>query len=52
MLQALAVPHFSFLPEAAYKMDFGEFYMVYGGLVLVLNTVERYVKALEHDEVA
>ena len=40
MLPALGVPRFGFLPHVAYKMDFGDSYMVYGGLVLVFNTIE------------
>lgn len=43
MLQALGVPKYDFLPELAYQMDFGEFFMFYGGFVLAFNTVERYV---------
>lgn len=42
MLQALGVPKTGFIPNAAYEMDFGEFYVVYGGLVLVFNTAERF----------
>jgi len=41
MLQALGVPVFDWLPKAAYTADFGDFYMVYGSLVLIFNTVER-----------
>jgi ethanolaminephosphotransferase len=41
MLETLGVPRLAFLPDVVYRMDFGEFYMVYGGLVLVFNTVER-----------
>lgn len=41
MLTALGVPKYDFLPNVAYEMDFGDFYMVYGGLVLVFNTVQR-----------
>lgn len=44
MLQALGVPHFDFLPEVVYQMDFGDFYMAYGGLVLIFNTYERCAK--------
>lgn len=43
VLQTIGVPHFTFIPDMAYKMDFGEFYVVYGGLVLVYNTAERFV---------
>lgn len=40
MLPALGLPYIDALPKAAYTMDFGDFYMLYGGLVLVFNTVE------------
>ena len=43
MLYALGVPKVEWVPERAYEADFGDFYMLYGGLVLVFNTVERYV---------
>lgn len=46
MLPALGVPRFELLPDAAYELDFGEFYMVYGGLVLTFNTIQRYVSAV------
>lgn len=42
MLEALGLPTPSWLPEVALKADFGDFYMAYGGLVLVFNTIERY----------
>lgn len=41
MLYALGVPKLDFIPKVAYEMDFGEFYVTYGGLVLVFNTAER-----------
>lgn len=40
MLGALGLPHYSWILDYAYQMDFGDFYMFYGGLVLVLNTVD------------
>ncbi|KAL1586163.1 hypothetical protein WHR41_04850 [Cladosporium halotolerans] len=40
MLPTIGVPEISALPKAAYTMDFGDFYMLYGGLVLVFNTAE------------
>ena len=43
MLQALGLPTPEWLPERALKADFGDFYMLYGGLVLVFNTIERCV---------
>lgn len=41
MLEAIGVPHYSFVPKMAYQMDWGDFYMAYGGLVLIFNTIER-----------
>jgi ethanolaminephosphotransferase len=40
MLPTLGVPKLSFLPSALYTMDFGDFYMWYGGIILLGNTVE------------
>lgn len=39
MLYALGVPSISFLPHYVYTMDFGDFYMVYGGIVLIPTLV-------------
>ena len=44
MLQTLGVPRVKWLPKMAYEADFADFYMLYGGLVLVFNTIERYVR--------
>ena len=43
MLGALGLPKIDWLPQRANEADFGDFYMLYGGLVLVFNTVERFV---------
>lgn len=43
MLQTLGVPKYDWIPAAAWNADFGEFYMLYGGIVLVFNTIERYI---------
>jgi len=49
MLNALGVPKYDFLPKQAYEADFGDFYMLYGGLVLAFNLLERYVEiAMDH----
>jgi ethanolaminephosphotransferase len=42
MLQTLSVPHWEWIPNQAWEADFGDFYMLYGGIVLVFNTIERY----------
>ncbi|KAI7551644.1 sn-1,2-diacylglycerol cholinephosphotransferase-like protein [Hortaea werneckii] len=46
MLHALGVPKYDFLPELAYQMDFGEFFMFYGGFVLAFNTVESSLNVM------
>nr|POE90171.1 choline/ethanolaminephosphotransferase 1 [Quercus suber] len=46
MLPTLGVPKFAFIPDAIYDMDFGGVYMLYGALVLVFNTIERFVPAV------
>lgn len=43
MLPTLGVPQYSFIPDRIYQSDFGEFYMFYGALVLIFNTVGRLV---------
>jgi len=35
------------MPKALYQLDFGEGYMWYGSLVLIANTVERYVLSID-----
>lgn len=46
MLYALGAPRFSFLPDLVYRLDFRDFYMVYGGLVLVFTTVESSLNVM------
>jgi ethanolaminephosphotransferase len=41
VLQVVGVPKFDWIPERVWTADFGDFYMLYGGLVLVYNTIER-----------
>lgn len=43
VLQTIGVPNYSWIPSRAYEADYGDFYMLYGGIVLVYNTVERYL---------
>ncbi|KAF2724740.1 Choline/ethanolaminephosphotransferase [Polychaeton citri CBS 116435] len=40
MLPALGVPRINALPGVLYEVDFADFYMIYGSLVLVFNTIE------------
>lgn len=42
MLQTFGVPENGLIPEYFYKLPFNEWYMVYGGIVLVFNTLQRY----------
>ncbi|KAL9126368.1 MAG: hypothetical protein Q9217_004570 [Psora testacea] len=42
LLQTVGVSKHSAIPEAVYDMAWNEWYMVYGGLVLVFNTLSRY----------
>ena len=41
MLPALGLPYLDALPKAVYRMDFGDFYMAFGGMILMYNTFER-----------
>jgi ethanolaminephosphotransferase len=40
MLRTLGIPNFAFIPDFVYEMPFTEWWMVQGGTVLVLNTVQ------------
>jgi ethanolaminephosphotransferase len=42
MLRTFGVPKQEWMPDYFYNLAFNEWYMVYGGIVLVLNTVQRY----------
>lgn len=41
MLRTLGVPQSNMIPDLFYELPFNQWYMVYGGLVLVYNTVTR-----------
>ena len=43
MLSTIGVPKFGFIPDSIYELDWTVWYMAYGGLVLVFNTVQSYV---------
>ncbi|GAB7324597.1 hypothetical protein MBLNU13_g08488t1 [Cladosporium sp. NU13] len=47
MLPALGLPYIESMPKAAYTMDFGDFYVLYGGLVLAYNTIESVRNVLK-----
>ncbi|KAI4122699.1 MAG: hypothetical protein LQ341_007280 [Variospora aurantia] len=42
MLQTFGIAKHSFIPDYIYNLPFTEWYMVYGGIVLVSNTLQRY----------
>lgn len=41
MLQNFGIAKHSFIPDYIYNLPFTEWYMVYGGIVLVSNTLQR-----------
>ena len=41
MLPTLSIPNYAFIPDVLYNMQFNEWWMIYGGAVLVFNTVSR-----------
>lgn len=43
MLQSLGVANHDFIPDVLYNLAWNEWYMVYGGVVLVFNTISRQV---------
>lgn len=45
---SLGIEQPSFLPDALYRLAWNEWYMVYGALVLVLNTYQSAVNVMQH----
>ena len=45
MFRTVGIPQYSFIPTYLYELPFNEWYMVQGGTVLVLNTVQSFVFA-------
>jgi len=43
MFRAVGIPESDLIPDYIYEMAFNEWYMVQGGIVLVLNTIQSYV---------
>jgi len=41
MFRAFGIPKLASIPDSVYEMFFNEWYMVYGGIVLVFNTYQR-----------
>ncbi|KAB8356582.1 hypothetical protein FH972_024164 [Carpinus fangiana] len=48
MFKTLDVPHYAFIPDAVYNLAWNEWYMVYGGIVLVLNTYWSAANVVQH----
>jgi len=48
MLQTIGITKHGIIPDYFYEMPWNQWYMVYGGLVLVANTVQRYVLHCEN----
>ncbi|RDW61331.1 sn-1,2-diacylglycerol cholinephosphotransferas-like protein [Coleophoma crateriformis] len=40
MFRTVGIPHLAIIPDILYEMPFNEWYMVQGGFVLVLNTIQ------------
>lgn len=41
MLPTIGIPDYKFIPDFLYNLHFNEWWMVYGGAVLVFNTISR-----------
>ena len=44
MFESLGLQNRDFIPDVLYNLAWNEWYMVYGGVVLVFNTVSRQVQ--------
>lgn len=42
MFQTMGIAKHGIIPDYVYELPFNEWYMVYGGIVLVFNTLQRY----------
>ncbi|MCJ1370240.1 hypothetical protein MMC20_001452 [Loxospora ochrophaea] len=47
MLETLGVSNHSFIPDYVYELPWNEWYMVYGGVVLVLNTIQSTLHIMQ-----
>ena len=43
LFRTFGIPKSALIPEYVYELAFNEWFMVQGGIVLVLNTVQSYV---------
>ncbi|KAI9703197.1 MAG: hypothetical protein M1836_007762 [Candelina mexicana] len=41
MFKTIGIEHHGLIPDYFYELPFNEWYMIYGGMVLVLNTIQR-----------
>ena len=41
MFRTIGIPKSAAIPDLMYELPFNQWYMFYGGVVLVLNTVQR-----------
>lgn len=47
MLQTIGIENYSFIPDYVYSLAWNEWYMVYGGIVLVFNTVSSALNVMK-----
>ncbi|KAL8664447.1 MAG: hypothetical protein Q9202_002997 [Teloschistes flavicans] len=47
LFRTVGLPKYGFIPEYIYNLPFNEWYMVYGGLVLVFNTVQSALNVMQ-----
>jgi ethanolaminephosphotransferase len=45
MFRTVGIPEYAFIPQYIYELPFNEWYMVQGGIVLVLNTIQSFVSS-------
>ena len=48
LLKSLGAESHGFLPDAVYNLAWNEWYMIYGGVVLIFNTYQRYFNISLH----
>ncbi|KAL8864675.1 MAG: hypothetical protein Q9174_007264 [Haloplaca sp. 1 TL-2023] len=48
MFRTLGLSHYAFIPDYVYELPFTEWYMVYGGVVLVFNMLQSIWSVMQH----
>lgn len=43
LLETVGIKKYSFIPDAIYDVAWDEWYLIYGGIILIFNTIQRYV---------